>query len=130
MIPLCRSTGIGLIPWSPLARGFLSGSRQQGRRDASIREKHDSFGHSLYYAESDYEIAGRVVEVANKRGVLPTQVALAWLLRQPGVVAPIIGATKLTHLEQLAAALEVPLNDEDAHYLEERYQPHRVLGHS
>ena len=129
MIPLCRAHGIGLIPWSPLARGFLAGNRQRGRKDATRREQYDEFGHALYYADSDYDIAERVVEVARRKNVLPIQVALAWVLGQPGVAAPIIGATKLEQLDQLIAGLDVQLTEDEATYLEEQYQPHRVLGH-
>lgn len=130
MIPFCRAEGIGLIPWSPLARGFLAGNRQRGRKDATRREQHDDYGHSLYYTDADYEIADRVVAVAAGKGVLPIQVALAWILRQPGVSAPIIGVTKLEQLEQLVAGLNVNLSDEEAKHLEECYRPHPVLGHS
>ena len=129
MIPLCRSRGIGLIPWSPLARGFLAGNRQRGRKDASPREQTDDFGHTLYYADADYDVADRVVELAKRKNVLPIQIALAWILRQPGVTAPIVGASKLEQLEQLLAGVDVQLTDEEATYLEERYEPHRVLGH-
>ena len=129
MMPLCRARGIGLIPWSPLARGFLAGNRQRGRKDATRREQHDEFGHNLYYTDADYAIADRVVQVAQRHGVLPIQVALAWILRQPGVAAPIVGATKLEQLEQLVAGSSIQLTDDEAKYLEEQYQPHRVLGH-
>ena len=129
MIPLCRSRGIGLIPWSPLARGFLAGNRQRGRKDATPREQTDDFGHNLYYADVDYDIADRVVEVAKRKDALPIQVALAWILRQPGVTAPIVGASKLDQLDQLLAGLDVQLTEAEATYLEEPYQPHRVLGH-
>ena len=129
MIPLCRSRGIGLIPWSPLARGFLAGNRQRGRKDATPREQTDDFGHNLYYSDADYDIADRVAELARRKNVLPIQIALAWILRQPGVTAPIVGASKLDQLEQLLAGVDVSLTDEDATYLEERYQPHRILGH-
>jgi aryl-alcohol dehydrogenase (NADP+) len=129
MIPLCRSRGVGLIPWSPLARGFLAGNRQRGRMDASPREQTDDFGHSLYYADADYDVADRVVQLAKRKSVLPIQIALAWILRQPGITAPIVGASKLEQLEQLLAGVDVQLTDEEAIYLEEKYQPHRVLGH-
>jgi aryl-alcohol dehydrogenase-like predicted oxidoreductase len=129
MIPLCRARGIGLIPWSPLARGFLAGNRQRGRRDATRREQHDEFGHNLYYTDADYDIADRVVEVASRTGVLPIQVALSWILRQPGVASPIVGVTKLEQLDQLVAAVDYELSEADAKYLEAQYQPHRVLGH-
>jgi 1-deoxyxylulose-5-phosphate synthase len=129
MIPLCRARGVGLIPWSPLARGFLAGNRRRGRKDATPREEHDDYGHNLYYTDADYDIAERVVTIANSKGVLPVQVALAWIVQRPGVVAPIIGATKLEQLDQLVAGLDVKLTDDEVKNLEERYQPHRVLGH-
>jgi 1-deoxyxylulose-5-phosphate synthase len=130
MIPLCQSRGIGLIPWSPLARGFLAGNRQRGRKDASKREQHDDYGHSMYYTDADYEIADRVAEIARRKGVLPIQVALSWILRQQAVAAPIVGATKLEQLDQLVDGLEIELTDEEARQLEEPYRPHPVLGHT
>jgi aryl-alcohol dehydrogenase (NADP+) len=129
MIPLCLARGIGLIPWSPLARGFLAGNRQRGRKDATPREEHDDYGHGLYYTPADYDIAERVVRIAGSKGVLPVQVALAWIVQRPGVVAPIIGATKLEQLDQLVAGLDVQLTGDEVKELEERYQPHPVLGH-
>jgi aryl-alcohol dehydrogenase (NADP+) len=129
MIPLCRARGVGLIPWSPLARGFLAGNRRRGRKDATPREAHDDYGHNLYYTDADYEIAERVVETANNKGALPVQVALAWIVQRPGVVAPIVGATRLEQLDQLVAGLDVKLTNDEVKYLEERYQPHPVLGH-
>jgi aryl-alcohol dehydrogenase (NADP+) len=129
MLPLCRDEGIGVIPWSPLARGFLSGNRQRGRQDATRREQHDEYGHTLYYSEADYLVADRAVHVAHARGVRPIQVALSWVLRQPGVTAPIVGASKLEQLDQLVEAATLTLTDAEARALEEPYQPHRVLGH-
>ncbi len=129
MHPLCRAEGIGLIPWSPLARGFLAGNRQRGRKDATLRESNDDYGHSLYYADADYDVADRVAEVARENGVAPIQLALAWVLREPAVSAPIVSVTKLAQLEQLVAGLEVSLTDADAKRLEEPYTPHPVLGH-
>ena len=129
MHPLCRAEGIGLIPWSPLARGFLAGNRQRGRKDATLRESNDDYGHSLYYADADYDVADRVAEVAREKGVAPIQLALAWVLREPAVSAPIVSVTKLAQLEQLVAGLEVSLTDADAQRLEEPYTPHPVLGH-
>jgi aryl-alcohol dehydrogenase (NADP+) len=129
MIPLCLAEGIDLIPWSPLARGFLAGNRRRGQKDASLREKHDHYGHGLYYAEADYVIADRVAEVAGKKGVLPIQVALAWILQRPGVAAPIISVTKREQLDQLIQGLDVTLTPDEAQALEAPYQPHRVLGH-
>ncbi|MGE0463365.1 MAG: aldo/keto reductase [Vicinamibacterales bacterium] len=128
MIPLCREEGIGLIPWSPLARGFLAGNRRRGRKDATPRDEHDTYGHTLY-TDADHDVVDRVVEVAGARGVLPIQVALAWVLRQPGVTAPIIGASKLEQLDQLVAGLGIRLSEEEAQAVEAPYRPHAVLGH-
>ena len=128
MLPLCREQGIGVIPWSPLARGFLAGTRKRGERTATVREESDTFAHDLYYSEADYDVVDRVVEIAGSKGIRPAQVALAWLLRQPGVAAPIVGASKLEQLDQAVAALDVTLSDEEARRLEEPYVPHAVLG--
>jgi len=128
MNPFCLAEGIGLIPWSPLARGFLAGNRQRGRKDATLRESHDAYGHGLYYADADYDIADTVTSVARTKGVLPIQVALAWILRQPGVAAPIISVTKREQLDQLIAGLEITLTDDEVDALEAPYQPHPVLG--
>jgi 1-deoxyxylulose-5-phosphate synthase len=130
MIPQCVEMGVGLIPWSPLARGFLAGNRRKEDWGETVRARTDPFAHSLYYQEADFRVVDRVVEVAARLGCKPTQVALAWLLSRPGLVAPIIGATKMGHLEDAAGALEVKLPPEDAAYLEEPYVPHPVLGHS
>jgi aryl-alcohol dehydrogenase (NADP+) len=129
MLPLCREAGIGVIPWSPLARGFLAGNRKRGTKDATPREQYDEFGHGLYYAEDDYDIADRVIQVAREKGVLPIQIALAWVARQPGITAPIVGASRLEQLDQLIDGLAVTLSAEECGFLEERYVPHRVLGH-
>jgi len=129
MLPLCRQEGIGIIPWSPLARGFLTGSRKRGSQDATSREKHDQYAKDLYYQEADYKVADRVVELAKKKGVKPAQVALAWLLHQPGLTAPIVGATKMEHLDDAVGALSVTLDKDEIKFLEEPYVPHRVLGH-
>ena len=129
MLPFCRDEGIGVIPWSPLARGFLAGNRQRGRMDATPREQTDQFGQSLYYAATDYDVADRVREVAAARGVLPIQVALAWVLRQPAVSVPIVGASRLEQLDELVAGLDVRLADDEAKALEAPYRPHPVLGH-
>jgi aryl-alcohol dehydrogenase-like predicted oxidoreductase len=129
MMPLCRDEGIGVLPWSPLARGFLAGNRKRGaERTTTTREKSDAFAQELYYTDADYDVVDRVVEVAAAKGVAPAQVALAWLLRQPGVTAPIVGASKLEQLDQAVAALDVTLSDEEAQRLEEPYRPHQVLG--
>ena len=132
MNPLCLSEGVGLIPWSPLARGFLAGNRRRGDgadQGTTARARSDSFAHKLYYADADFTIAERVASLAAKRGVAPVQIALAWLLHQPGVVAPIIGASRMEQLDQLLDALSIKLTPEECAFLEEPYTPHPVLGH-
>jgi aryl-alcohol dehydrogenase (NADP+) len=129
MLPLCREEGIGVIPWSPLARGFLAGNRRKEDRGETVRAKSDDFAHTLYYSDADFAVAARVVELATRRGVKPTQIALAWLLAQPGVTSPIVGASKLPQLDDHAGALSVDLTPDELAFLEERYEPHRVLGH-
>lgn len=130
MMPLCRTEGIGVIPWSPLARGFLSGNRTQQEWGNTTRAKTDDFAHDMYYQESDFTVVERVIELAEQKEVTPSQIALAWLLHQPGVTSPIIGASKMNHLEDNVAALEIELSPEELEALEEPYQPHPVLGHS
>ncbi len=130
MIPLCRAEGIGLIPWSPLARGFLVGNRRRQDRGETLRAKTDDFAHRYYYQDSDFAVVDRVGEIAKKRGVSNAQVALAWLLHQPGVTAPIIGASKPHHLEDALKALELKLEAAELNALAEPYRPHPVLGHS
>ncbi len=129
MLPLCRAEGVAVTPWSPLARGFVAGNRQRGRKDATLREAHDEYGHGLYYADSDYDIADRVADVAREKGVLPIQIALAWLLQQPAVAAPIVGVTKLEQLDDLVGGLNLTLAADERRRLEEPYQPHPVIGH-
>jgi aryl-alcohol dehydrogenase-like predicted oxidoreductase len=128
MNPFCRAEGIGLIPWSPLARGFLAGNRQRGRKDATLRERHDQYGHGLYYSDADYDVADAVVKVARAKGVQPIHVALAWILQQPGVTAPIVSVTRREQLDELADGLAVTLAAEESHELECAYRPHPVLG--
>jgi 1-deoxyxylulose-5-phosphate synthase len=131
MLPLCRAEGVGVIPWSPLARGFLSGNRARGERTAAtLRSKTDEYTRELYYSDTDYTIAERVVEVAQARSVKPTQVALAWLLSKPGVAAPIVGASKIAHLDDAVEAVSLRLTDDEIASLEAPYQPLAVLGHS
>jgi aryl-alcohol dehydrogenase (NADP+) len=129
MNPLCREEGIGLIPWSPLARGFLAGNRRPTDRGETTRAKSDEFAHRLYYQESDFQVVDRVAQIAKKRGVNNVQVALAWILQQPGLTAPIIGATKAQHLDDAVKALELKLEPEELKELEEPYRPHPILGH-
>ena len=130
MIPLCREEGIGLIPWSPLARGFLAGNRDKATKGETTRAKSDDFAHNMYYEDSDFAVVDRVVEVAKEVGVAPAQVALAWMLQKPGITAPIIGATKTHHLGDAFKALDVKLSPEQVTRLEEPYRPHPVLGFS
>jgi len=129
MIPLCRSEGVGLLPWSPLARGFLSGNRSRQDWGETKRAKIDNFAHQMYYQESDFSVVERVVELAKEREVTASQIALAWLSHQPGVTAPIIGASKMNHLEEGVAAVDIELSEEEIGSLEEPYQPHPILGH-
>jgi aryl-alcohol dehydrogenase-like predicted oxidoreductase len=133
MIPLCLSEGIGLIPWSPLARGFLAGNRkpdEDKRESETTRARTDDFAHSLYYRPSDFTVVDRLTEIAQARGVKNAQIALAWMLSRTGVSAPIIGASKAYQLEDALAALSIQLTPEEIARLEEPYEPHPVLGHS
>jgi aryl-alcohol dehydrogenase (NADP+) len=138
MLPLCVSEGIGVIPWSPLARGFLTGNRKPGDNPKksgtqanaeTSRAGTDEFAHMLYYADQDFQIVDRVASVAKKHGRPNAQVALAWLLSKPGVTAPIVGASKPGHLEDAVVALALKLDAEDIKALEEPYKPKRVMGH-
>jgi len=130
MIPLCLDEGIGLIPWSPMARGFFAGNRKPGGGGETVRAQGDAFADELYFRDEDFKVAERVQEVAKARGVTGPQIALAWLLNKPHISAPIIGASKMDHLNQAIAALEIKLSDEEVKRLEESYQPHPILGHS
>jgi len=130
MIPLCKDEGIGLIPWSPMARGFFAGNRQRGGGGETPRAQSDAFADELYFREDDFKVAERVQEIAKERGVSGPQIALAWLLNKPHISAPIIGASKMDHLDQAIAALEIKLSDEEVKRLEESYLPHPILGHS
>jgi aryl-alcohol dehydrogenase (NADP+) len=130
MIPLCLDQGIGLIPWSPMARGFFAGNRKRGGGGETVRANTDAFGTGLYFREEDFVVADRVTELAQQRGVSGSQIALAWILSKPYVTAPIIGATRMDHLDQAIAALDIQLSEEEVKRLEEAYQPHPILGHS
>ncbi|HTZ10037.1 MAG TPA: aldo/keto reductase [Acidimicrobiales bacterium] len=129
MLPLCLDQGVGVIPWSPLARGVLAGNRTRGGERRTTRSGSDPFTDYLYSHPSDFDVVDRVAEVAGERGVPAAQVALAWLLHKPAVTAPIVGATKLTHLTDALAAEQLRLSDEEVARLEEPYLPHPVLGH-
>lgn len=129
MIPLCRDQGVGLIPWSPLARGFLAGNRTRDKGGETVRATTDPFALDMYYQDADFNVVDRVVELGARMGHKPAQVALAWILNKPGVDAPIIGATKMYQLEDALAAIEIKLSDEEMKYLQEPYVPHPILGH-
>ena len=129
MIPLCVDQGVGIIPWSPLARGFLAGNRRRQDFGETSRAKGDEMAQRMYYNESDFRVVDRVAEIAGKRGISNVRVALAWMLAKPYVTAPIIGASKLEQLDDLAKAVEVKLSPEEIKALEEPYKPHPILGH-
>jgi aryl-alcohol dehydrogenase-like predicted oxidoreductase len=126
MIPLCKDQKIAVIPWSPLARGLLTGKRTI-ERDETERARTDGFGRKMY-PDADFDIVNRVHEIAEQRGLPTAQIALAWMLGKPQVTAPIIGASKPGHLEDAVAALSVKLSVEEVSHLEELYQPHRIAG--
>ena len=128
MIPQCLDQGVGILPWSPLARGLLAGTRTREGERLTTRARTDPFGESLYTPEVDFAVVERVSEVAAERGVPMAQVALGWLLHKPGVTAPIVGATKAEHLDDALAAEQLALSDEEIARLEEPYVPHKVSG--
>ena len=130
MIPQCIDAGVGVIPWSPLARGLLAGTRTREGERRTVRAANDPFGDSLYTNPADYDVVERVSEVAAERSVPMAQVGLAWLLHKPGVTAPIVGSTKLAHMEDALAAEQLSLSEEEIARLEEPYVPHAVSGHS
>jgi 1-deoxyxylulose-5-phosphate synthase len=129
MIPQCIDQGIAVLPWSPLARGLLAGTRTREGDRLTTRSRTDPFGDSLYTPDVDFAVVDRAAEVAEARGVPPAQLALAWLLHKPGVTAPIVGATKLAHLEDALAAVELSLDEDEIARLEEPYVPHAISGH-
>jgi aryl-alcohol dehydrogenase-like predicted oxidoreductase len=129
MIPQCIDQGVGVLPWSPLARGLLAGNRTPSGDKLTTRAQTDQFADSLYVPELDFPVIDRLGEVAAARGVSAAQVALAWLLHKPGVTAPIVGATKLEHLEDALAAEGLTLSGDEVARLEERYVPHAISGH-
>ena len=131
MIPLCLDQKVGCIPWSPLARGFLTGSRKKGDgKSETTRARTDDFAHNLYYRDSDFTVVDRLIEIAGERNVKPAQVALAWMLSKPVVSAPIIGASKLYQLEDALTAVTLKLTADEIQRLEAPYEPHPILGHS
>jgi aryl-alcohol dehydrogenase (NADP+) len=128
MIPLCRKEGVGITPFSPLARGLVTGERKLGNVGDTVRAQTDEYARRDYSTPSDMDVVARITEVSRRRGTPNVQVALAWLLAQPGVTAPIIGASKMSHLDDAAAALQVKLDASELAALSEPYQPHRVLS--
>jgi 1-deoxyxylulose-5-phosphate synthase len=129
MIPLCLDQGVGVIPWSPLARGLLAGTRQRAGERSTVRAATDPVAHDMY-EDADFDVVDAVRAVADERGLPPAQIALAWLLGKPGVSAPVMGATKLQHLEDAIAAEEITLSEDEVKRLEAPYRPHPILGHS
>ena len=129
MLPLCLDQGVGLVPWSPLARGLLTGSRDRDGTRRTVRAGSDSYAGELYI-DADFDVVDAVRAVAGERGLPMAQIALAWLLSRPGVTAPIVGATKVDHLVDAVAAADVSLTDDEVRRLEEPYRPHPVRGHS
>jgi aryl-alcohol dehydrogenase-like predicted oxidoreductase len=129
MIPFCLDQGVGLIPWSPMARGFFAGNRQREGGGETARARSDPFADQLYFRDEDFRVADRAQEIAMEHQVTATQIALAWMLHKPYITAPIIGASKLEHLNQSIAALEIKLTPDEIKRLEELYVPHPVLGH-
>ncbi|WP_107656211.1 aldo/keto reductase [Nocardia suismassiliense] len=128
MIPLCRDQGVGIIPWSPLARGLLTGSRERGGGQTTVRSGTDPIADAMY-TDDDFDVVDAVREIAAERALPPAQIALAWLLGRPGVTAPIVGATKIRHLEDAVAAVPIRLSEKEIATLQAPYRPHPVLGH-
>jgi aryl-alcohol dehydrogenase-like predicted oxidoreductase len=129
MLPLCAEEGVAVIPWSPLARGLLAGTRTRSGERLTSRAGGDPFGDYLYAQPTDFDVVERTAELAAERAVPPAQVALAWLLHKRGVTAPIVGATRREHVEDALAAVELTLDGQEIARLEEPYMPHPVLGH-
>jgi aryl-alcohol dehydrogenase (NADP+) len=128
MLPLCIDQGIGVIPYSPLARGFLQGNRTPDKGGETIRSRSDTLAHRMYYRDVDFEIADRVCKLSGRLGISRATLALAWMLHKPGITSPILGTTKVHHLDEAVAALGVKLTPDDIGYLEEPYRPKGVLG--
>jgi aryl-alcohol dehydrogenase-like predicted oxidoreductase len=129
MLPLCADQGVAVLPYSPLARGMLAGNRNRQGERRTVRAGDDPLSDQRYNADADFDVVDRLAQVAAERGAPPAQVALAWLLGRPGVTAPIIGATKLGHISDALAAVQLTLTEEEVARLEEPYVPHPVLAH-
>jgi aryl-alcohol dehydrogenase-like predicted oxidoreductase len=132
MIPLCRDLGVALIPWSPLARGFLAGNRTPDdiSTGCTARAKSDDYAQKLYYRKEDFAVVNNLSELASQRGESNARIAYAWLLHQPGLAAPIVGASKIAHIEEAVAATQVKLSADEIKFLGSSYKPHTVLGHT
>jgi len=130
MIPFCIDQGVGLIPWSPMARGFFAGNRRKEGGGETLRAQDDPFANQLYFRAEDFDVAEKAQEIAKQHAVSGSQIALAWMLAKPHISAPIIGASKMDHLDQAIAALDIKLSSDEISSLEQLYQPHPVLGHS
>ena len=128
MLPLCAEEGLGVMPWSPLARGMLAGTRTKLGDDSTARSSTDALDQLWYRESSDWDVVEAVRSVAGERGVPPARIALAWLLSKPVVSSPIVGATKLEHLDEAVAALDIELSEEEVAILEAPYRPHQVIG--
>jgi 1-deoxyxylulose-5-phosphate synthase len=129
MMPFCEATGVGVIPWSPLARGVLAGNRNRSGEKLTTRAETDGFADTLYTHPTDFDIVDRVSEIAKSRGVSNAQVALSWMLQKPFITAPIIGASKAQHLEDAISSVELQLTPDEVKRLEEPYVPHEIAGH-
>lgn len=130
MIPFCIDQGVGLIPWSPMARGFFAGNRKPGGGGETIRAQSDPFANQLYFRQEDFILAERVQDIARAHNASGSQIALAWMLQKAHISSPIIGASKMEHLNQAIAALDIQLNQDEVKQVEALYQPHPILGHS
>ncbi len=130
MIPFCIDQNMAIIPWSPLARGFLTGKYSRGIQPKSVRAKSDPFLEKRYFKDEDFEIVERVKQLSEEKEVSPAQIALAWLFTKSYVTAPVLGATKVEHVEQAVEALDISLSSGDISFLEEPYTPHPIIGHS
>ena len=128
MIPLCRTEGVGVIPYSPMARGFVAGDRRAGDYGDTERARTDDLSKKFYYQPSDFAVVDRIAEIAKKREVSNAQVALAWVLAQPGISSPIIGASRMNHLEEAIAALDIQIDQSEIDHIADAYQPHNVVG--
>jgi aryl-alcohol dehydrogenase (NADP+) len=130
MLPLCKAEGVGVIPWSPLARGFLAGGRASPGEGNTERARSDDFAPRLYYREPDFAVVDALGDIAKARGVSNMQVALAWVLRNAAITSPIIGASKAHHLDDAVDALSITLTDDEVKALEAPYKPKPVLDHA